>query len=156
MSLTSHLNDTSSPIGQYLSAQFAQTAAITRVANPQLRTLTTLRPRPLPGEGYPYGGIGHAIDYRIRYSFAITSWEQLVAASGADRLLAWADDFDYAASLVAGFTEHLEAMLADIRPVGRILTKDEELLLARYCYVLGLFERVFRSGDVDDALRVVV
>jgi hypothetical protein len=152
MSLTSHLDDTSSPIGQFLRTRFAQTATVTRVTNTQLRALTTLRPQPLSGETYPYGGIGCAIDYRIRYSFAITPWEQFVAATGADRLLAWADDFDYAASLIAGFTERLAAALADIRPVGRALAREEEMQLARYCYVLGLFENVFRSGYVADAL----
>jgi hypothetical protein len=156
MSLTSHLDDKTSPIGQFLSTRFAQTPAITRVANPQLRTLTPLCPQPLPSEKYPYREIGRAIDYRIRYSFAITPWEDFVAAKGARHLLAHADNADYASSLISGFAEHLAAMLADIRPVGRTLTSDEEVRMARYCYILNLFEHVFRTGDVPEALYAAV
>jgi hypothetical protein len=156
MSLTSHLKDSASPIGQFLRTRFAQTKAITVVANPRLRTCATLRPQPIPGEVYPYGDIGRAIDYRIRYSFAITPWEQLVAEQGAGRLLACADNADYAASLITGFAKHLAAALADIRPVGRALTSDEEARLARYCYILDLFERVRRTGDVPPALHAAI
>lgn len=156
MSLTSHLGDTSSPIGQYLRNRFPQTTAITRVTNSQLRAATTLCPQPLSGESYPYGGIGRAIDYRIRYSFADTPWKQFVAAKGAYLLLSSADNARHAAGLILGFFTSLAAAVADIRPVGRILTKDEETELARYCYVLGLFESVFRTRDVPDVLREAV
>jgi hypothetical protein len=133
MSLTSHLDDRSSPIGQFLRTRFAQTATVTRTTNAQLRALTTLHPQPLSGEAYPYRDIGCAIDYRIRYSFAVTPWEQFVAATGAKRLPKWADNPVYATSLIAGFTERLAAAIADIRPVGCTLAREEEMQLARYC-----------------------
>ena len=76
MSLTSHLNDPASPIGQFIKRRFAQTTGLTKAANLQLKVAETLRPA-LPGISYPYAPIGTAIDYRIRYllrSRHIDSW----------------------------------------------------------------------------------
>src|SRR5437762_14355960 len=36
--------------------------------------------------------------------------------------------------------------VAEIKPVRRRLRGDKEKLLARYCYVLALFEQVIRAG----------
>ena len=69
MSLTSHLRDPKSPIGQFHPWQFIQTSSITKVTNKRLRDLSVVNP------GFPswvYSHLGMAIDYRIRYSFAIT------------------------------------------------------------------------------------
>src|SRR5438128_4592589 len=78
MSLTSHLSDPASPIGQFIKQRFVQTTRLTKAANLQLKVAETLRPA-LPGISYPYAPIGTAIDYRIRYAFDVTPYQQLVA-----------------------------------------------------------------------------
>ena len=85
MSLTSHLKYwKQSPIGQFLRHHFSQTDSITTEINKQLRNASPLRPagqvRP------PYGALGMAIDYRIRYSFAITPSKKLAAWLGGPML----------------------------------------------------------------------
>jgi hypothetical protein len=41
----------------------------------------------------------------------------------------------------------LDALLARVQPVGRRLEPEAEQELARYCFVLALFEEVFRTPD---------
>ena len=177
MSLTSNLNDPSSPIGQFIKQKFSQTKNITKIANPKLRGEVTISP------GFPslvYSHIGMAIDYRFRYSFAITPKEQLIAWTGSTELCTklrenendipfdWEDVprgmtlstpvpaaanqsfFDlavgpYPLKLVLSFFDSLDATLRTIAPVGRKLEAEDERLLARYCFVLGLFEEPYRS-----------
>ena len=123
---------------------------------------------------YPYGLIGTAIDYRIRYAFAITPYQRLVAWKGAlklamkrpesddDILLDWIDlkgltlppvfletgvaQGPYALSLIRAFFNQLENVLNTIQPKGRRLEREHERTLDRYCIVLSLFEQVFRSN----------
>ena len=82
MSLSSHLSDPTSPIGQFLKLRFAKTTQLTKAANQQLKTLGTLRPAD-PDSSYPYALIGTAIDYRLRYAFEMAPYQQLVAWKGA-------------------------------------------------------------------------
>ncbi len=82
MSLSSHLNDPASPIGQFLKLTFANTRRLTKSANQHLKTMETLRPAHADAS-YPYALIGTAIDYRIRYAFEMTPSQQLVAWKGA-------------------------------------------------------------------------
>lgn len=85
MSLTSHLaNPTQSPIGRFFRERFAFTARLTKDANRQLRETQPILPAEHP---WPYSHIGMAFDYRIRYSFAITPCQDLVAWHGAQFLL---------------------------------------------------------------------
>src|SRR5258707_4122240 len=84
MSLTSHLRDSNSPIGQFIRQRFSQSPRITRIANPQLRGARTINP------GFAssiYGHLGMAIDYRIRYYFALTPKEHLVAWYGTPKIV---------------------------------------------------------------------
>jgi hypothetical protein len=73
-------------MGQFIKQQFSQTGALTKDANRQLRDALTLRPVVQTGESYPYIYLGTAIDYRIRYAFAITPYQRLVAWEGALQL----------------------------------------------------------------------
>ena len=81
MSLTSHLKDPTSPVRAYLRTRLLRTTPLITPVNAELRTLPCLRP---PGEiaGYPWGTIGMAMDYRLRYAFTITPADQLVAYKG--------------------------------------------------------------------------
>jgi hypothetical protein len=170
MSLTSHLkNPAQSPIGQFFRQRFLHTAAITRATNPLLKAATTIRPAgPHP---YPYGTVGTALDYRIRYSFAITPSRELVAWFGAWNLLSVHDRWEvagnelasgraafvppddeedlgtihYPATIITGFFDRLDTLLERIQPVGQRLDAEAERELSKYCFVLALFEEVYRS-----------
>ncbi len=52
----------------------------------------------------------------------------------------------YTFEVIDGFFEGLDAVLAVIQPVRRCLSLEEERVLARYCFVLSLFEEACRSG----------
>ncbi len=177
MSLSSHLEDKTSPIGQFIKAHFSQTTQLTKVANQQLKNAETIRPAQAD-KSYPYAIIGAAIDYRLRYAFAITPYRRLVAWQGAQKLVIqpvqsdqdiFVDEdevleilltspifFDitrgvaqgpYPFKLVRQFFETLDAVLKAIQPVGRQLEPETEHLLDRYCIVLSYFEQVFRSSS---------
>ncbi|GAC1405264.1 MAG: hypothetical protein NVSMB49_24490 [Ktedonobacteraceae bacterium] len=172
MSLSSHLKDSTSPIGQFIKQRFSHTASLTKDANRQLAGASTLRPNV---QAYPYQNIGTAIDYRIRYTFALTQYRGLVAWRGATMLAFkpleseldvpvsledWMNaavpiDFDpwsgiaegsYPIKFVEAFFDSLETFLNTVQPVKRRLDVEHERMLARYCYVLALFEQVFRAG----------
>src|SRR5215469_10720916 len=107
MSLTSHLkNYAQSPVGRFFRQRFPYTATVTRTTNPVLKAATTIRPAgPQP---YPYGTVGTALDYRIRYSFAITPSHELVAWQGAWILLSANDRWKVAEQeLASGRTTFL-------------------------------------------------
>lgn len=145
MSLTSHLKHwKQSPIGQFLHEYFPQTASITKGANGQLRNASTIRPGDQPAPS-TYGTLGMAIDYRIRYSFALTpSSEFRYPSEGAASLSfrQWTNDEDipvdfedvpvgipfdfnpangiaqgpYAWKTFTSFFRNLDAVLAEIHP----------------------------------------
>lgn len=175
MSLTSHLSNAASPIGQYIKQRFASTKGITTEINRQLRQANTIRP--VQSEGaYPYQTIGTAIDYRLRYAFTITPYKRFVAWKGATKLafrplesdadtavkidwdeingvLLWFDPLvdrvaegPYPLKFLRTFFDSLDTTVQRIQPVGRHLSSDDEQVLDRYCYVLSLFEQVFRNG----------
>lgn len=185
MSLTSHLGSATSPIGQFLRQRFASTLGLTKEANKLLRSVTTFRPTT---STCPYGTLGMAIDYRIRYSFAITPSKQLVAWQGAPILafkplesdedipVDWEDlphgvgiptrldasgvplgiaQGPYPWKLIASFFTSLDTVLTEIQPVGRRLGLEAQQLLARYCFVLSLFEEAFRSHRYQDGPLLV-
>ncbi len=173
MSLTSHLNNPASPIGQFIKLRFAQTARLTKTANLGLKSADTIRPTQADSS-YPYGLIGTAIDYRIRYAFDITPYQRLVAWGGAklltvkpfesdeDVAVDW-DDLEgiplpptalttgvaqgpYPLSLIRAFFDSLENTVNMIQPKGRLLELEDERTLNRYCIVISYFEQVFRSN----------
>ena len=82
MSLISHLDDKNSPINQFIRAQFPNTRAFLADARKKVRATDSI----VPDKDVPWGVIGTALDYRIRYYFGITSHEELVAYSGARML----------------------------------------------------------------------
>ncbi len=158
MSLTSHLRDPQSPIGQFIRQHGSQTARIARVTNPQLRSAETINPG---FEPWVYSHLGTALDYRIRYFFAVTPSQQLIAYTGASLLPVQISDSGYpmegpySLDLIEAFFTRLDAFLETIQPVGRQLEAEVERMLARYCFVLGLFEEVYRSGRYMDGLLMV-
>jgi hypothetical protein len=86
MSLTGHLADKNSPVGAFLRTRFPDTRKLAAQINADLRDAQLLRPSGAPAQEYPYARIGHAIDYRIRYAFALTPSRETVAYAGAESM----------------------------------------------------------------------
>jgi hypothetical protein len=105
---------------------------------------------PSPRQSYPYGLIGTAVDYRLRYYFAVTHANDLVASAGAAKLVRRVPQ--YTAQLMERFFADLSGALDELRPVGRLLEGNAEILLARFCFVLALFETVKRSAKIPETL----
>ena len=101
------------------------------------------------------------MDYRIRYHFAVTPPDELVAFPGAllvirpeeARLPAAAlaraamirEDSTLTRACVAGFFGALDRAVDAIDPHRRRPTAAEELALGRFCLLLGAFELAFRN-----------
>jgi hypothetical protein len=151
MSLTWHLRHyLDSPAGEFLYRRFSHPRRITLTVNKQFQWGERL----LSSTPYcPYGTLSQAINYRIRYGFAITPVQELLAWRGAFEHLAWnaGDDYvsfdggPYTLRFMESFFGRLEATLQTLQPVGRSLDLEAEQLLARYCFVLALFEEVDRN-----------
>ena len=86
-----------------------------------------------------------AIDYRLRYYLGIGPFEDSLACLGLHRGVERAllgGQFLGLDAFVAG----LEQFLADVQPVGRGLSGEQEDRLNRYCLWLGCFEIGFRRS----------
>jgi hypothetical protein len=143
--LTKDLEDTYSPVRQFLKQRFPRTASLTQEANLQLQSEATIDPGFKPKI---YDLLASAIGYRIRYSFAITPGDQLAAWDATWFLPFHWDDNPYSPhseKLIEDFFDRLDDTLEAIAPVKQRLKDEQEKLLARYCYVLALFERLCRD-----------
>ena len=179
MSLTSHINSTKSandPVLRFFEERFPNTSPFVREPNKKLRAAETIG---LSGEhtSYTYATLGTAIDYRLRYYFGVTPFEELVAWNGALTLVDNAEHVvgkdassdlrlmasilshkDHltsqrlSSSLVRDFFSSLEATLRQIDPVARSLENPAEENLARFCIVLALLDQAFRSRITDNSL----
>lgn len=151
MSLTSHLKDPKSPVRRFMEERFADTRRVVGSTNALLRTAHTITPPALVGT-YPYADVGHAIDYRLRYYFAVTPSEELVAWRGA-RIGNVVEDLLERTDTATEFFASLDAELARMNPVRKRLDRTDEERLARYCYALGLYEVIYRTGEAHAGLR---
>ena len=158
MSLTSHLKQPQSPVYRFLLDRFPGAKALASKINRELKDVPTVRPT----DRVPYGTIGTALDYRLRYYFHLTPNRELVAWRGAGKLcgrsVTVSDGVEVAQRIpnevgepilseevVDRFFASLNDVLDHLRPVGRRLEPSEEELIVRYCIVLALFEEVFRA-----------
>ena len=158
MSLTSEINNPKSPVGTFFRKRFPNTRAVVTECNKSLRNAETIRPHEaMPSQ--EFSTLGTAIDYRLRYYFAVTPSQDLVAWGGAQMVSdrgfrgrwelavgdSWVELVKMPEAIVEGFFSNLDATLADLQPVGRRLDRDAESLLNRYCVGLALFEQCFRA-----------
>ena len=90
---------------------------------------------------YPYSTIGIALDYRLRYYFEITPFEELVANKGAKCI-------EYIPWLRA-FKGSLTKTLREFNPVRRRLDKQKENRLNQHCVTLAWLETIFRCFALD-------
>lgn len=132
-----------------------------------------------PGmESWEHALVGTALDYRIRYSFAVTAAEHLLAGKAATQLLgavlangrlvrralgtnvvldiqALRDEGMEIAEVpvpmlhaVQEFMAGLDSAVYALNPVNRRLDDANEELLARYCLVLANLDAVFRAAVI--------
>ena len=147
ISLTSHLRDSESPIRRFMHKHFPNTAPIARDLHAKLAGVKTIR----PAKKVPYTLLGTAIDYRLRYYFAVTSFSEFDAYLGAmlmqhnvTALVGWPG---VSKGLMGEFFRSLERLLKRLRPVGRRLRRPQEEVLNRCCVVLALFDEAFHSSS---------
>ncbi len=91
MPLTSELDRPDSPARKFLEEKFPNTRRVVRDANTVLRQAETIR----PAAPLPWGTLGTAFDYRARYYFRATPFQDLTAWQGAQEIsgtdLGWED-----------------------------------------------------------------
>ena len=154
MSLTSHLDDKDSPVRRFIREAFPNTRPPLADCREAMRARTLILGEGV--SGVAYSQIGMAIDYRIRYHFAITDPRELVAFPGALLVAGrphplgteWSipERFQLTEVCVAGFLGALGRTLSEIAPHKRRLTDAEERTLAPFCLVLAALEAVRRGG----------
>jgi len=177
MSLTSALKNPKSPLGRFVAERLANSGLIRDDWKARVADRPTLRP-PAEAGPTPWSTIGMAIDYRIRYYFAVTPPADLVAVHGGmwkigaggpvidlavpgprrhegfiffDR-----DDLGElpreearsASSLAWQLVQHLTILTDRLAPVGKRLALSDEAELARVCYALALYEELYRVGPM--------
>ncbi len=133
MSLTSILERRGTPLRELFEEQLPNLKfmqAAWREAGP---------PTVLPPPGVNLGLIGAALDYhyRIRYLWALTPIPQFVAAGGAFRRNV-REPFGVLANSLNGFLQRND-------PRGALLEEEAEGVLAQFCYLLAMYESVFRA-----------
>ena len=160
MSLTSELRRRESPVRAFLRETFPHTRGPLAACREALRaTLVS----DLSGGANPgaYGQVGTAMDYRIRYHFAITPGREFVAFPGAllvirpgevelppallDKAALIDEDSTLTHGCVSGFFGLLDFAVDLFAPHQRRPDDNEERALARLCLVLAAFEAAFRN-----------
>lgn len=164
MSLTGELDKKDSPVTRWFAARVANIKPISEGWSAAVKAAPLIRPetdRRIPGT------VGTAFDYRLRYWFAITPLEELVASAGMRQLNPEASpitsrrgapdaflalrgpppaESSPVVALLADFAASLDNTVSALDPIGGLIDDVDEQLLCRYCYVLGLFEELFRAG----------
>jgi hypothetical protein len=150
MSLAWHLrNNLDSDIGDFLQRRFSHTKRLTLYVNQKLQQANML----LPYSSYsPFRTLDRALHYRISYSFDLIPSQELPAWRGAfERLVQFRDEEfvggPYSSDVLISFFERLDATLNTLQPVGCSLNAESEQILARYCFVLALFEEALRDNS---------
>ena len=132
-------------IRRFFYEEFPHTRGVVREANRALAQTHTVRPESSQDQAVPYGELGMAVDYRMRYYFAITPYRELVAFKGAYRHIQTLDrQYGLSPALIGCFFEDLERFLRQLNPCGRTLGVVQERKLNRFCFVLALLEQLFR------------
>jgi hypothetical protein len=87
MSLTTLIDDRQSAVSLFMAERFPNTRALQKVWRDDLAAqgVPTMRPASAPA-AHPWGVIGSAIDYRIRYYFGLTPTADLIAVGGLGAL----------------------------------------------------------------------
>lgn len=144
MSLSRELTTTvgrTRPIYRYFKENFSDLKAVRQTWKKALDGRSPITPDSTTRPSYPT--LGTALDYRLRYYFGVTPGQQLVAFKGALKVCG---EDALPLRLVHDFFWTLDELVKTIQPVGRKLDPAEEDQLNGYCYVLALFEQIYRRG----------
>lgn len=143
MPLTSLLREAGSPLRSLFNECLPQTSSFVAALNRDLRALPLNTPTPADA-----GLSGTAIDYRLRYYFAVPEIEDTIAWLGADKLEAAILDYPESPlrDTVNEFIRALQRDIVALQPIGVRLSAADEARLSRICVVLAYFEQFFRSG----------
>ena len=138
--LTGALADKNSPIHSFFRSRLPNLRTFLKQPRKLVRAVHADGKVILPAvrEGYPYGPIGSAIDFRIRYYFKANEmgWVEHLPLPGGSQ-----------------FTEGLTRLLKRIDPPRKRLEQQDEDELNRYCIALGYFDALQRGfatpADID-------
>ncbi len=175
MSLKRHIEDSKRPLSKFLRSQFPNHRSFLATARKKVREATIIR----QSQAVPWDIVGTALDYRMRYYFAVTSHEQLVAYKGAryltgpqSQLMFMESDFRWSGSgnnrieiaQEEGDVDSLKPEFRDLfdslnritqenSPIGTRLAQLREDKLNRHCIVLAFLEQASRTHRIDGVLN---
>ncbi len=132
MSLTKMLSKRELPLRQFFESRLPNCAYM------QKEWKSCGKPVIIPEGQVNWGFVGAAFDYRVRYLFTITPPDRFNAARGSIQL----PDNHF---LFQEFATDLTNFLSLNDPRGRALSPATERQLASYCYVLAIYESLFRA-----------
>jgi hypothetical protein len=162
VAVTRELRTAGTPLSRFFHERFPNVAPMVAEFDSRLVGATTLYPPADHGQP-PYATLGTAIDYRLLYYFWAKPYRALDAFKGArtsfignprdTACIPWqavdpTGGMTQVPRLVRDFFDGLEQTLAATNPVCRCLSAAAEERLCRYCYVLALFDEVYRHGGV--------
>ncbi len=169
MSLTSHLADKSSPVQQFFVHNYSDAGAARAALVPtedQGVVFGRYASGAPPGKpawrlgdppvvprgdvriGYPWDAVGVAFDYRVRFFFSAREGDHRVAREGATQLVGyWTSQLGVHPAFL-----DVERRLSELRRAETSARGDLafERDLGALCYVLALYEQVFRMGGPDE------
>ncbi len=170
MSLVAAVKTPGTPLRAFFEDRFPNPGAVRAELRRLVGKAATIEPA--DREGYPWGTVGAAFDYRLRFCFPAAAelarrWETWVehpefsfgTISDLDNPLPQALAAERSASIssstalklpwvpaIAPFFGSLAVLLKRTAPWnGALATVDEEML-CRHCFVLGLFDELARSS----------
>ncbi len=149
-SLTGHLAKASNPVRAFLFDVLPSEAA--KPITDEIRAALAEGPRIAGATLAPWEHalIGTAVDYRLRYSFAVTPASKFVAAVGVSKLPRYlTNEPDGGIEFFMTcqqFMDDIDSTVTELSPIGRRLDKADEEILSRHCIVLALLEQVGRVG----------
>lgn len=153
------LNDTSSPLRQFLGSEMPNVADVRssyRAAQPAV--LSVVRPVRPDGGRPAWGTLGAAIDHRLRHALSGTNGRASGTVAAGIELArtplvgrpAPVCQRLYAVGLE--LLDEIDRLIAEHRPHDRsrpvLLPSDAEDRLSRACYAAALYEEIYRSGLV--------
>ena len=154
MPLKTQVEDANSPLGSFLRQAFplGRNRRLLAEINEQLDSHPAICRLESGAPSWVHGFIGHAIDYRIRYHFAVTPSAEFAAARTGALAVTGSDDpvgparTGLPPGCTLGFFDLLDRTVESISAHRRRPTAAEESRLACFCLVLAVFEAIGRSG----------
>ncbi len=168
MSWTAVLENPDHPLTQFINTRFPNIQVALSNVWRRLREADMIYPVGAPRSALRH--IGRAFDYRLRYYFDVTPYDELVAYRSTLFLTNWTnyiatalaygeqlpegvDEWDedkhvpLPPGVLGDFFKSLDSLLADCSPVNRRLSKNDEDEINRYCFALSQLEAVARGGE---------